>query len=150
MTILFAIVCFMKMNVSIKKCRKTCALKRRAISADCWNIPSIPALRCGTAGPSLRCCCPATTATWTTGGRRKATNAPCAAARTCSPNSTRASSPPSTTARSCSRPRRSCGRSRNLQRMPNNLTAQHNNAAIKCTPLSDSGVHFISSYGSLC
>ena len=101
-------------------------------------------------GRAVRCCCPATTATWTTGGRRKATNAPCAAARTCSPNSTRASSPPSTTARSCSRPRRSCGRSRNPQRRPKHLTAQHNNAAIKCTPLSDSGVHFISSYGSLC
>ena len=60
-----------------------------------WNglleYPSIPARRFGMAGPCPRCCCPATTATWTTGGKRRATSAPWSAARICSPGLTKPS-----------------------------------------------------------
>ena len=57
-----------------------------------WNgLLEFPAPRCGTAGPCRRCCCPATTATWTTGGKRRATSAPWSAARICSPGLTRPS-----------------------------------------------------------
>ena len=62
-------------------CRKTCALKRRAISADCWNIPSIPVRRCGTTGRCRRCCSPDTTKTLQNGAahrvwKRQKTSAP--------------------------------------------------------------------------
>lgn len=52
-------------------CRKTCALKRRAISADCWNIPSIPVRRCGTTGRCRRCCSPDTTKTLQNGAAHR-------------------------------------------------------------------------------
>ena len=72
-------------------CRRKAATPTRATGTACWNTPSIPARRFGMAGPCPRCCCPATTATWTTGGKRRATSAPWSAARICSPGLTRPS-----------------------------------------------------------
>ena len=72
-------------------CRTRSALRRSPTGTAFWNIPSTPAPPCGTTGRCRRSCSPATTARWTPGGKRRATSAPCADARTSSPGSMRAS-----------------------------------------------------------
>ena len=72
-------------------CRRRAATPRRATGTACWSTPSTPARRSGMAGRYRRCCSADTTAMWRTGGRRRATSAPCSAVRICLPGSTRAS-----------------------------------------------------------
>lgn len=59
-----------------------------------WNglleYPQYSGPPCGTTGRYRKSSSPGTTGRWPPGGRRRATSGPCAAARTCSPSSTRA------------------------------------------------------------